>query len=852
MIQKPANIGALIGLASILILAPGISASQTSPISPCASVHQWGQSVSFSDCSFNETSARSAVGARAFLDQHAESFGLDLETSTLEVVQFKHGLASSHTRFRQKFQGLPIFGTLVSVHQDTDGQVRTVHRSTHSGRASSSSATPTVSMADAERAARLAAGKSVGRNASLRLPTVSELVWFPVTAQRLTLAWQLTVFSDDPLGDFLTVVDANNGALLFQDNRISFGSESGFVYVPNPYQTSGSGTDMNDSNDATNATLDGERINVPLFGLDAGTGLIKGEFVDLSTLNSTSLPDVDADEPSRIYLYDRNDPRFEQVVIYNAIDQIQRHFHFLGFDDDSGTPNGIRDFPTLANAHWFSDDQSFYSTGDDAVHFGDGGVDDGEDADIIAHEYGHAVQHDQNASWGGGEMGAMGEAFGDYLAMSFYFDAGDATYQLANNPCVGEWDATSYSGSNPPCLRRTDGNKIYPDDLVGQVHADGEIWSRALWDIRAVLGGPTTDQLVLEHHFSLPAGATMPVAALEMIAADGLLNSGANESTLRLKFCDRGILTGGNCQPALAAPTITFPTGGEVLNPGSNVNVMWDTNGASASATYTVSYSDQCSTINSVFSDDMESGSGNWAVSHADGSLDWILGTDGPYSGSSAWFATDPGTISDQYLDLASPLLVPANGIMSVWHNYNTESTFDGGVMEISADGGGTWTDLGASITQNGYSGTISTTFSSPIGGQDAFTGTSGGYVETLVDLGSWAGQNVQIRFRMASDVSVSAVGWHVDDINIIASAPDTVVGTSAAGATSMSWTVPAVQGDDYCVRVQGQAAAHSDAPLVTSSIFSVGATSDIFADGFESGGTTMWNATVGGPPGKN
>ena len=131
------------------------------------------------------------------------------------------------------------------------------------------------------------------------------------------------------------------------------------------------------------------------------------------------------------------------------------------------------------------------------------------------------------------------------LAMSFYFDAGDAAYQAVNNPCVGEWDATSYSGSSPPCLRRTDGNKIYPHDLVGQVHSDGEIWSRALWDIRAVLSGSTTDQIVLEHHFSLPANATMPVAALEMIAADAALNAGVNEATLREKFCDRGILSPG-------------------------------------------------------------------------------------------------------------------------------------------------------------------------------------------------------------------------------------------------------------------------------------------------------------------
>ncbi len=116
--------------------------------------------------------------------------------------------------------------------------------------------------------------------------------------------------------------------------------------MPNPYQTAGSGSGLADNSDATSAALDAERVAVTLLGLDAGTGLLKGEFVDLSSLNSSSLPDVDANEGDRQYFYDRSDDRFEQVVIYHAIDSIQRHFHALGFDDDAGTPNGIRDFPT--------------------------------------------------------------------------------------------------------------------------------------------------------------------------------------------------------------------------------------------------------------------------------------------------------------------------------------------------------------------------------------------------------------------------------------------------------------------------------------------------------------------------
>ena len=51
-----------------------------------------------------------------------------------------------------------------------------------------------------------------------------------------------------------------------------------------------------------------------------------------------------------------------------------------------------------------------------------------------------------------------------------------------------DWDATSYTSTVPHCLRRLDTNLHYPADLNGEVHHDGQIWSRALWDIRQALG----------------------------------------------------------------------------------------------------------------------------------------------------------------------------------------------------------------------------------------------------------------------------------------------------------------------------------------------------------------------------
>ena len=81
--------------------------------------------------------------------------------------------------------------------------------------------------------------------------------------------------------------------------------------------------------------------------------------------------------------------------------------------------------------HFYAEDNSFYSPGDRGLHFGDGGVDDAEDADIVLHEYGHSVQDNQVPGWGPGgdtEQGAIGEGFGDLLAGMSYMGTGNPAY----------------------------------------------------------------------------------------------------------------------------------------------------------------------------------------------------------------------------------------------------------------------------------------------------------------------------------------------------------------------------------------------------------------------------------------
>ena len=75
----------------------------------------------------------------------------------------------------------------------------------------------------------------------------------------------------------------------------------------------------------------------------------------------------------------------------------------------------------LVRIDQFGGDNSFYRNGTKklTITFGKGGVDDAEDAEVIVHEYGHAVHAAQVFGFGSShEAGSIGEAWGDYLSVS--------------------------------------------------------------------------------------------------------------------------------------------------------------------------------------------------------------------------------------------------------------------------------------------------------------------------------------------------------------------------------------------------------------------------------------------------
>jgi Zn-dependent metalloprotease len=173
----------------------------------------------------------------------------------------------------------------------------------------------------------------------------------------------------------------------------------------------------------------------------------------------------------------------------------------------------------------------------DELRFGKGGVDDAEDAEVILHEYGHAIHFSQNFSFASEEAGAISEGFGDYWAA----DVSNIVAPTPDPACVADWDSTSYTSTTPHCLRRVDTNLHYPGDLNGEVHHDGQIWSRALWDIRTALGHEEADKIILNGQFNFPGTTMTALATNTVVVAQSLFGSAA-ASAVMLAFHNRGIL----------------------------------------------------------------------------------------------------------------------------------------------------------------------------------------------------------------------------------------------------------------------------------------------------------------------
>ena len=74
------------------------------------------------------------------------------------------------------------------------------------------------------------------------------------------------------------------------------------------------------------------------------------------------------------------------------------------------------------------------------------------------------------------------------------------------------------------------------------MHADGEIWSRALWDIRPALGDTKASTLIVDAQFDFAVDTSFADAATATVAAAQRLYGTSAANAVRHTFEARGIL----------------------------------------------------------------------------------------------------------------------------------------------------------------------------------------------------------------------------------------------------------------------------------------------------------------------
>lgn len=134
------------------------------------------------------------------------------------------------------------------------------------------------------------------------------------------------------------------------------------------------------------------------------------------------------------------------------------------------------------------------------------------------------------------------------------------------------------------------------------------------------------------------------------------------------------------------------------------------------------------------------------------------------------------------------------NDTLRFWHRYHSEFVRDGLTVEISTDGGASWTSL------------------EPVGGYNTgvrFSGFQSSFSQVLVPLTGYVGL-VQIGFHFHSEPPDGGLGWWIDDV--------TVTGDASCATTAIAverfTAEPVSTGPSPAVRLEWLVPYHSDAIL--------------------------------------
>lgn len=535
-----------------------------------------------SDASFKQA-------AQTFATQNASRYGVDAGT-VLDVLSIRRSLLGVHVTLQEKVGGIPVAGSTFTVSFDNNsGGVYRVHSSVFLHQ----HVTASNAQID-EDAAYDVAWRRLGVTGKLQGRPSATLTYVPdlLVAGQLLLVYRVELPVSAPSGAWRVDVDATSGAVVavedlslprnkvatlppvlgsqtvaVADRRAAFAEAfareaakadskvaemtakatvngTGLVFDPDPVTTL---RDTTLADDSPASAFEDAYIAVALLDITQTSGVYHLEgpwakIVDWESPSTAPSTTTNGNWSAR-----RGDNAFNDVMSYYHIDRNQRYIQSLGFTGSKG----IQNIPIEVDSDGFSGaDNSHYDPSTNRLAYGHGYVDDNEDLDVILHEYMHALTYAINSSWGGGDMRALGEGFGDYWGGGSNVDSFPAGF---DNAKVYTWDGNNgYGGWSGRRMDLTsliyDPTQTYYDHQPIPGGSSDELWStplfQALLALRAV-GVPKkqVDTILLEAQFGLGASITMRQMATAIVdTAKRLYPLGPHAGILSRKFHDQNIL----------------------------------------------------------------------------------------------------------------------------------------------------------------------------------------------------------------------------------------------------------------------------------------------------------------------
>lgn len=153
---------------------------------------------------------------------------------------------------------------------------------------------------------------------------------------------------------------------------------------------------------------------------------------------------------------------------------------------------------------------------------------------------------------------------------------------------------------------------------------------------------------------------------------------------------------------------------------------------------------------------------------------------------SSGWWS-GKGDLKDFSLYADLDLTGMESAILTLDTAWDIEPYWDFGFVQVSADGGESWTSVA-----NGYTTTLyeDGAMESIIDNLPGITGNSGGYVAASWDLSEWVDQSVMLRLRYMTDTNTNGAGWFVRGANLNKEAIALDAWTSGTPIAEVSWIV--------------------------------------------------------------